>query len=337
MIRAGIVGLGFMGRMHYRCWSALPNARVAAVCEANPSVLAAADRSQGGNIAGAADRIDLSAVEVFSDLGDLLASGAVDALSLTVPTYLHADATVRALEAGLHVLCEKPMALSLADCDRMVAAARASGRVLQVGHCIRFWPEYVVTRDLIRGGRYGGVVAATFRRYTAAPAWSQDNWFADEQRSGGQPLDLHIHDSDYVHHLFGLPEAVTSTADPALGYISTHYHYPGGPPVVAESCWRMTPSFGFEMSFLVVLERATVSYDCTRSPAFRVCPADGPAFTPEVPDGDGYQREIEHFARASAGEPVEPVVTPEQSRESVRLVLAEKQSAREGRRVSLGG
>jgi predicted dehydrogenase len=89
------------------------------------------------------------------------------------------------------------------------------------------------------------------------------------------------------------------------------------------------------MSFVIVLERATIVYDCTRTPSFRVCPAEGPAFTPEVPPGDGYQLEIAHFARAAAGEAVEPVVTAEQSRESVRLTLAEKAAAREGRRVSL--
>src|SRR5262249_46847300 len=160
-------------------------------------------------------------------------------------------------------------------------------------------------------------------------------WFADDKRSGGQPLDLHIHDSDYVHHVFGLPAAVCSTADEPQTYISTQYHYPGGPSVVAESTWRMAPAFGFEMSFLVVLEKATILYDCTRTPAFRVCPFEGEAFTPELLSGDGYALEIEHFATAAAGETAEPIVTPEQSRETIRLVLAEKQSAREGKPVTL--
>lgn len=334
-MRVGIVGLGFMGRMHYRCWKALPGVEISAVCEANPKVLAAAGAAGEGNIGGAAEAIDLNALRVFSALDELLAAQCVDALSITLPTFLHAEMTTKALEAGVHVLCEKPMALTLDDCDRMIAAARASGRVLQIGHCIRFWPEYVVARELVRAGTYGGVVAASFRRYTAQPAWSADSWFADEARSGGQALDLHIHDTDYVHHLFGMPNAVSSAGDLGLTAISSQFHYPDGAPITAESNWRMAPSFGFEMSFNIVLERATVQYDLTRSPAFRVCPHDGDAFTPVVPSGDGYSREIEHFARAAAGEAVDPVVTPEDSRESIRLVLAEKQSAREGRRVDL--
>lgn len=335
-MRVGIVGLGFMGRMHYRCWKMLPGVELAAVCEANPKVLAAAGTATEGNIGGAADVIDLEKLAVFSDLDELLNSGKVDVVSITLPTFLHAETTIRALESGHHVLCEKPMALTLEDCDRMVAAAEAAGRVLQVGHCIRFWPEYVVARDLIRGGEYGEVIAASFRRYSAQPAWSADSWFADEARSGGQPLDLHIHDSDYIHYLLGMPEAVTSVGDLALSAISTQYHYASGPAVTAESNWRMASTFGFEMSFNIVLERATIQYDLTRPTPFRVCPHEGEVFTPEVPAGDGYSREIEHFARLVAGEAIEPVVTPRQSRDTIRLVLAEKQSAREGRRVQVG-
>ncbi|OJW16725.1 MAG: hypothetical protein BGO49_15770 [Planctomycetales bacterium 71-10] len=335
MIRVGIVGLGFMGRMHYRCWKAQPGATITAICEANPRVLADAGGAPKGNVQGAADHIDLAGIQTFTDFDAMLASGAVDAVSITLPTFVHPDTTIKALKAGVHVLCEKPMALNPAECDRMIAAADEAGKVLQIGHCIRFWPEYVVARDLVKSGEYGKPIAATFRRFSTAPNWSPDNWFSDESRSGGQPLDLHIHDTDYVHHLFGMPTAVSSIADPPQAYISSQYFYPGGPAVVAESTWRMAPTFGFEMSFNIVLEKATIAFDCTRAPAYRVCPAEGEPFTPELPPGDGYTREIDHFARCVAGEALEPVVTPFQSRETVRLVLAEKESAREGRRVTL--
>ncbi len=335
MIRVGIVGLGFMGRMHYRCWKAIPGAAVTAICEANPRVLAAAGEPAGGNVGGAADHVDLTGLDVHTDLGALLASGSVDALSITLPTFLHADTTIQALEAGVHVLCEKPMALTVADCDRMAAAARASGRVLQIGHCIRFWPEYVASRGLIQSGLFGRPIGASFRRYTSMPAWSPDSWFADESRSGGQPLDLHIHDTDYIHHVFGLPTAVSSVGDAPQTYISTQYHYPNGPAIVAESTWRMAPTFGFEMSFVVVLEQATILYNSSSTPAIRVLTTETAPPLLEVPEGDGYQREIEHFARVVAGENVEPIITPEQARDTIRLVLAEKQSAREGRKIAI--
>lgn len=335
MVRVGIVGLGFMGRMHYRCWKSIPGATVTAICEANPKVLAAASEPSKGNVEGAADHIDLAGLSVHSDLGELLASGAVDALSITLPTFLHADTTVQALGAGVHVLCEKPMALTVEECDRMIAAARSADRVLQIGHCIRFWPEYVVARQLVESGKYGKVIGASLRRFSAMPGWSPDSWFADEKRSGGQPLDLHIHDTDFVHHLLGMPAAVSSVADGPQTYISTQYHYPDGPAVVAESTWRMAPAFGFEMSFVIVLEGATIVYNSSANPAFRILTADGKPAEFELPSGDGYSREVEHFARAVQGESVEPIITPSDARETIRLVLAEKQSARENRRVTL--
>jgi predicted dehydrogenase len=339
MLKVGIVGFGFMGRMHYRCWKARGDARVAAVCDANPNIVEDSKKAVG-NIAGA-EAIDFTGVAVYQDLAAMLATERLDAVSITLPTHLHPDSTAKALAAGAHVLCEKPMALTAAACDGMIAAARASGRVLQVGHCLRFWPEYVVARQLVEKGEYGRLVAASFRRLAATPAWSQDNWLLNEQRSGGVALDLHIHDADYVQHLLGLPRAVSAFGAQGPGgsvvHVAARYDYgEGGPLVVAEGGWVMAPSFGFEMSFNLVLEQASIVFDCTRKPAFRVCPRQGEAFTPPLPEGDGYVRQIDHFARAVRGEAVPPVITLQQSRDSVRLVEAERESIRAGRAVMLG-
>ena len=89
------------------------------------------------------------------------------------------------------------------------------------------------------------------------------------------------------------------------------------------------------MSFNLVLEQATLAYDCTREPAFRVCPAEGEAFTPQVDGKDGYVLQTEHFAKRIQGKEVEPVITPTVSRDSVRIVTAEKESLRTGKPVSL--
>ena len=113
-------------------------------------------------------------------------------VDVCLPTDLHAEVTVAALEAGKHVLCEKPMALTVAECDRMVAAAKASGRFLMIAHCIRFWPEYIALKEIVDSGQYGKVTSALFRRISGLPKWSE--WFPNPQRSGGAILDLHIHD-----------------------------------------------------------------------------------------------------------------------------------------------
>lgn len=334
VMRIGIVGFGFMGRMHYQNWCKIAGAKVVAIQDV--AIESVKERlGNKGNIAGAADAIDLDRVKLFSDFDAMLAETKLDAVSVTVPTFLHADLTVRALKAGVHVLCEKPMALTLPECDRMTAAAKKSGKVLQIGHCIRFWPEYVKAKEIIEAGKYGKLIAASFRRFGSQPNWNPDNWFADEQRSGGMALDLHCHDTDYVHYLFGVPRAVFSATDKSRRHMHTQYVYNNSASISAEAGWAMMPGFGFEMSFNIVLETATLQYDCTRQPAFRVCPADAKPFTPEVLPGDGYSREIAHFAKLVKGKKVPAVLTPKQSRETIRIVLAEKESAKNGKVIAL--
>jgi predicted dehydrogenase len=329
MLKVGIVGFGFMGRMHFRHWKLVPGARIVAVCDANPNIREDTKKAVG-NIQGAEGEIDLTGLGLFRDLDEMIAKVKLDAISLTLPTYLHAECSEKALSHGVHVLCEKPMALTVEDCDRMVQAARRSGKILQIGHCVRFWPEYAKAKEIVDSGQYGRVVAAMFQRLGAPPGWSVDNWFLDEKRSGGVALDLHIHDTDYVQYLFGMPRGVCSHGARAPGgpliHVVTTYDYGEDRLIIAEGGWGMTTAFGFEMSFNLILEKATITYDLTRTPMFRVCPAVGEAFTPEVVDGDGYLREIEHFAKVVQGQPVDDVLTLEQSRNSVRIVEAEKKS-----------
>jgi len=339
MLKVGIVGFGFMGRMHYKCWQALEGAQVTAVCDANPNIVEDTQKAVG-NIGDASEAIDFDSFELYHDFDEMLSKAQLDAISITLPTYLHAETSIKALQSGLNVLCEKPMALTVEDCDRMIEAADKSGKVLQIGHCVRFWPEYAKAKQIVASGQYGAVVAATFQRLGAAPSWAADNWFLDEHRSGGVALDLHIHDTDFVQYLFGMPKAVcsfsaTNTAG-AMVHIVTSYLYDDTKTVVAEGGWAMAPSFGFEMSFNIMLEKATIVYDLTREPKMRICPMEGEAFTVDLEPGDGWSLQIAHFAKAVQGQTVEPITTLQQSRESVRIVLAEKDSARKRQVVELG-
>ncbi|MBN2137406.1 MAG: Gfo/Idh/MocA family oxidoreductase [Sedimentisphaerales bacterium] len=338
MLRIGIAGFGFMGRTHYQCWDKVEGAEVAAICETNPNIVEDTKKAVG-NIGDAQRDIDFSKLDIYTDYDKMLAEAGLDAVSITLPTILHPEFSCKALAAGVHVMCEKPMALNVGQCERMISAAEKSGKVLQIGHCVRFWPEYAKAKEIIDSGKYGKVLAASFRRLGSAPTWSADNWFGDDDRSGGMALDLHIHDTDYVQYLFGMPRAVSSVAGKGpgggLAHIATEYIYDEDIAVVAEGGWAMMPSFGFEMSFNIMLEKATILFDITRNQAFKLCVADGEPLTPEVEAGDGWLLQIKHFAKAIAGEKVEPVTTLHESRESVRIVAAEKKSAQRKKIVDL--
>ena len=336
MVRVGIVGFGFMGHMHFRCWDANPDAQIVAICDVDNDKLTG-KAAQAGNIEGAEEALDLSNIATFTDLAAMLKEIDLDAVSIALPTYLHAQATIQALKAGVHVLCEKPMALDSAQCQTMVDAAAQSGKILQVGHCIRFWPEYAYLKEIVQSGKYGSLQFATFTRIGGTPAWSWQNWILDAEKAGGAVHDLHIHDADFVQYLCGLPHAVFSqmVIGPKNGpdHTITQYIYNDGPVVMAEGGWLCADSFGFKMAFHVVLEKATIAFDITQSPAIKVHPTDGQAFTPDLPQGDGYSLEISHYINCITGKKVPAILTPQQSLDSVRLVEAEKKSAQTGNPV----
>ena len=338
MLRIGIVGWGFMGKMHFRCYKSNTNVEVTAICDADAKQL---QNSSGvaGNISGAEDDLDLSNIALYSDLSKMLAEEKLDALSIASPTFLHASQTIEALNAGVHVFCEKPMSLNSGDCREMAEVAKQSGKTLQIGHCIRFWPEYVQAKEIIDSQKYGKVLAATFQRLSLTPTWSWDNCFLDGKRSGGAMLDLHIHDTDYVQYVFGMPKEVFSRGvmgpSGEFDHTVTQYLYGNDCVITAEGGWIMAPGFGFEMSFKIMLEKATLVYSSAQEPTFRIFPIDGETIIPEIPTGDGYSFEIQHFIDTLSGKAVPSIITPEQSGDSVKIIEAEKESIRNNDKISL--
>lgn len=337
--RVAIVGFGFMGRMHYGNWAKMKGAKVVALCDKDASQFTSPIKS--GNIAGADATTDFGDAVIYDDFDTMLAEAKPDVISLTLPTPLHVALTSKALQAGVSVLCEKPMALNAAECEKMLLAAKKArkGAKLMVAHCLRFWPAYVYLKKLVDSKKYGKVIAASFRRFSAPPGWQKGKgWFGDESKSGGMALDLHIHDTDMVNYLFGMPKSVTSTAayskDGCMQYISTLYDV-GGAAVTAEGSWVMTKSLAFDASYFVTFEKAVVVLDGRREKPLCVYPDKGEPFAPKLAEGEGYEYEIKWFLDVLNGKTRECVITPQQSRDSVKIVDAEKLSAKTKKTVKL--
>jgi 1,5-anhydro-D-fructose reductase (1,5-anhydro-D-mannitol-forming) len=335
MIKVGIVGFGVMGRTHFQAWRGQEGAEVAAVCEANPEVLA--KTTVTGNMDQQSGKVDLSGVAVYGDFDRMLAEGGLDAVSITLPTHLHPAFTIKALDAGVHVLCEKPMALDTDACDEMIAAADRSGKQLMIAQCIRFWPEYAWVKTAIDEGRFGKVLAANFDRLGSAPGWSENSWFSDPAKSGGVTLDLHIHDADFVQYLFGTPDNIRASGarleNGMLGHIVSEYDFRDNKSVTATASWMMSASYGFSMGFRIALEKATLVFASGHDPALRVYPAEGESYSPDdLAEGDGYSGEIAHFTALVAGT-AEPKITPTQAKESVRMALQAAEAVDAGERL----
>ncbi|MCL1922012.1 MAG: Gfo/Idh/MocA family oxidoreductase, partial [Kiritimatiellaeota bacterium] len=141
--RVAIVGFGFMGRMHYANWKKMKGCCVVALCDKDASQFKSPVTS--GNLAGADGSTDFGDAVIYDDFDKMLAEAKPDIVSITLPTPLHVPLTSAALKRGVHVVCEKPMALNAADCGAMLKAKAAApkGTQLMIAHCLRFWPSYV--------------------------------------------------------------------------------------------------------------------------------------------------------------------------------------------------
>jgi predicted dehydrogenase len=302
-----------MGGVHLRNWQSISDAQVVAVCDENPIAGAA----KQGNLDVSSESLDLDGVALYSDVAEMLASEQLDAVSIALPTHLHKAVSIQCLEAGVHVLCEKPMALNVEDCDAMIAAAAKAGKHLMVAHCIRFWPVYAWAKKAVESGEYCPVRAVDFSRLTSMPAWDNDSWLADPTKSGGIALDLHIHDLDFIQYLFGAPASIRSMSSRSR-HLQTWVGYDDDRAISATASWMMPESFGFKMAYSIVFEKAAAVFDGT---TLTLYPSEGESFATELDEGDGYKGEIEYFASLLIGTNTETAITPEQSRESVRMAL----------------
>ena len=293
-VRVGIIGAGFMGRMHISAYEKVAGARIVAIADQDAKRAGGDFSGAWGNIAGAVEKLDMTGIRGTTNLDELIESPDVDLVDICVPTQANEALAVRALGAGKHVLCEKPLALKSAAAQRIADAADRAKGLFMPAMCIRFWPQWEWLKQAADEGRYGKVLAATFRRVASMPP----GWFSNGAMSGGGILDLHVHDTDFVFHLLGKPNAVFSRGysktSGKTDHVLTNYLYDDGPALVsAEGSWCMADGFAFSMKYTVNFERATADFDSARTPAL-VVSAGGKAESPEF-SGDGYEAEMRYF------------------------------------------
>lgn len=338
MVRVALSGVGMIAKVHLGAYAQIPGVQVTALHDVRKDALTITSLDSGGNIQAAGGAVDLSGAGKYSDFDALLRVGGFDYVDICAPTFVHADQTIRALRAGYHVFCEKPMTLSNQESERVLEAQREAGMFVSVGQCLRFWPAYVELKRIVDSGDFGRVRAAEFSRYSPRPGWSEDNWFLERARSGGAALDLHVHDVDLVLWLFGRPRTVRSVGtfekDGAISHISTVYGF-DGISVSSTAGWTSPRGFPFNMRAFVALERATVVLDFARDPVFVLYNSDGTSNAVALPEGDGYRHELAAFAKnVATGRPPD-VNTAETAAAAVRLALREIESAGAGRELSV--
>lgn len=347
MLRIGLVGVGFMGWIHYLAYKNVATAKLAAVCTRDPKKLAGDWRGIQGNFGPPGEQVDLSGVARYAELDTFLANPEIDLVDICLPPDLHVDAALRALGAGKHVFIEKPLALTADEGRRIVDAAHAARRQLLVGQVLPFFNEYAYARQVIASGKYGRLLGGHFRRIISDPLWLKD--FFDPRRVGGPLIDLHVHDAHFIRLLCGMPIAVASQGrmrGEVVEYCNTLFQF-ADPSLVISASSGVINQQGrpFTHGFEIHLERATLQYDLAfiaghdaRLTPLTILDSEGQVHVPDLGDGNpqrAFEAEISDVVRSiEAGQPSD-TLRGDLACDALLLCQRQTESARLGRPVAI--
>jgi len=340
-MKIAIIGFGFMGEMHAQIYQALSGVELAAVVDINITGAQAKLASLGLDI------------PVYGTLGELLTECDVQAVDICSPTGQHVELAVEAAEAGKHLFIEKPLAFDVDGCSQIESAIQKAGVFAQVGHCIRFWPEYVALQRIIESGELGALKSLSLTRRSARPGGGNpQHWVNDEKLSGGAAFDMHVHDTDFVLHLFGLPKSVHSSTSQGMSgpdHIFTHYMY-DGIAVQAEGGWDYPQNYGFCMAFEAVFESGALAYNSNAEAPLTLTrtgketegvaveqpgPKESGSSSGNISALGGYFNELEYFTDCLKANKAPEIATIAQASETIGVLCAELESAESGTSIIL--
>lgn len=303
MIKVGIAGIGFMGWIHYLAYQSRADVQVVAICSSDEAKRAGDWLDIKGNFGPPARQVDLAGIKAYETLDEMVADPNVDLVDLCTPPAAHLEGIVAVANAGKHVFCEKPLGLTLADCDQALQACQQRQVQLFVGHVLPFFNEYLFALQAAQDKRYGDLLGGNFKRVVSDPTWLPD--FYDPKIVGGPLLDLHVHDAHFIRLLFGMPTAVHSVGR-KRGQVVSHCQsvFEFGDreySVAATSGVIDQQGRPFNHSYEIHFEQATLQFefaaftDEPESMPLKVLLADGSIERPELGDGDpvfAFEREV---------------------------------------------
>lgn len=304
MVNIAIIGLGVIGIAHYNAYKRIVGAHVVAAADGRPD-------------AGARLGAD-SGVRVYPSMEELLQNEAVDVVDICTPTHLHAEMAEYAFAHGVHVICEKPMALTTAETARMIAAADKAGKLLMIGQVVRFTRPYEYLKSIIDSGELGRPVHAEFKRLGQIPDYSYQSWMRDRQKSGGTLYDYSIHDLDFAQYAFGMPQAVSCINHPLRDeqdYVVSQLMYDDLLVTVTGGFYRCNiPTVN---DYLVVFEDGYVQYR-----GYKLVKNGQEIDLSQFgePNRDGLQKELAHFVDCAANGAPSAVISADDAQNTIRLI-----------------
>ncbi len=329
-IKYGVIGLGFFGEKHAEVAASLPNVELLGVASRRAERCREIQKRFG---------IERG----YEDYHDLLLDPEIEAVSVVTHVAEHVDPAVVALRSGKHVLLEKPMARSVAECDKIIAAAEKSGRILMVGHICRFNPRYALARERVTAGEIGRIVSMYARRNIPA---ARSRTVLEKI---GPLLGDGVHDTDLmlwlsgakVESVYALTHSERGLSNPDIGWAM--YRFDNGAIGVIEDVWFLpegTPFRIHEQLEVIGTEGAVYVHGADTN---LMVQGKGGIDCPDTlywPNLHGHiagalREELAYFVDCVAREVLPAVVTPAEARAAVEATAAAEKSARTGKVVRL--
>lgn len=286
MLKIGLIGVGGISPAHISAWETIKDAELVAFCDVRKECIEKYPKKH-----------------LYTDFDEMLENENLDILDICLPTFLHADYSIKAMEKGIHVICEKPISLNPEDVERVYSSAHKNNVKFMVAQVLRFWPEYELLKEMYDSKKYGKLLSASLTRLGGIPKWSWDNWMRDENRSGLVPFDLHIHDLDFLVYAFGKPNKLQKhrSKRPEQDYINIVYEYDDF-FVSAQSSWYASP-YPFTAGYRAQFEKAIIAYENGSCKIYEengniidlTNAADGDTGSINLPKSNAYANEIRYF------------------------------------------
>ncbi|MDR4316528.1 NADH-dependent dyhydrogenase [Niallia circulans] len=328
MLKALVIGAGTMGSTHSFAYSTMDDVQLAGIVDKNLEKAEELARKIG--------------VQAFASYEEAIESlGAVDVVSVCVPTPSHKEYVIKAADDCFQVVCEKPLARNLRDAKEMIDYCKEKGVKLFVGHVVRFFLEYQRAKRMIEEGKIGKPGVVNTKRGGGFPSASRD-WYADYNSSGGLVLDLMIHDFDYLRWCFGEVERVYAKsaqgrAMAKLDYALVTLRFESGVIAHLEGTWAHQ---NFATKFEIAGKKGIIHYDSSKStPLVKGInhnnTGSAGVAVPESPLKENpYITELKHFISCIKNKE-ESIVTPLDAYKAMEIALAAIESLKEGKVVEL--
>jgi UDP-N-acetylglucosamine 3-dehydrogenase len=329
-LRIGVIGLGWFGEIHCETILGVPNLELAALCTRRPARLKEQAKKFGVG-------------KTYADYNRMLADPDIDAVSIVTMWDQHTDPTIAALKAGKHVFLEKPMASTVADCKKIIAASKKAKGILQIGHICRFNPRYRMAKQTIAEGRIGKIVALSSRRNIPAA------WTPEILNKIGPIVGDAIHDTDLMLWFTGdsIVSAYAQTVSvrglkhPDIG--QTMYRFKGGATATLETVWCMPEKTPFDIDerMSIIGDKGIIHVQDT-FPNLGIVDG-GKLHSPDTtywPMFDGLRggalrEEFAYFADCALKGKAPAIGRPEDAAAALAATLAAEESARTGRVVKV--